>query len=263
MSAIILGTSGATEQPVKLGWSQDRGFYCVREWKGPAPAINILIAQAFTYKLQYDVEQVVGGLGRITITYGSSTAGAQSGQGPDIVDNWELLPNKVQKDIFHADCTIVNSQTSEQLDSIKSFVNHSLNDDGTSKANPAAWDSNSETLYELVTAGVDHWVSYQPVLRRTYRVPQGQSLIAAYSNIKKILTTATLISTEGVPPDFVLPINTIAPSPSNPTRSDSVDLAYGWLKGIPTANIAAYVTREVHLEWEYGLWATALYGSSI
>lgn len=262
MSAIILGSAGATEQPVKYGWSQDRGPYVIRTWKGPIAPVQIICSQAYFFKLQYDVEQLLGGLAQITITYASFAAGGQGANGPEVVDNWELLPNKVQKDIFESNCALVLSQTTDQLSVIKSLLD-TPRGTPTSLTLDAPWDANSDALYSLVRAGVTHWEIFQPVLKRTWRIPQAQSLAASYTNAGKLLSTATLISSEGVPADFVLPLNTVMSQFTNPVRTDGVAVAYAWKKSIPTASIAAYVTREVHLEWEFGLWPTALYGSVI
>lgn len=255
----ILGTANATEQPVRIGWSPDRGPSTIRTWEGPTAAINPLASQAYLLGLQYDLEQKVGGLASISVTYASFAAAGQTGQGAEIVDNWELLPNTVQKGIFHSDAPLVNALQTNQLDEVKQFIDFPPNKDGTTKPQPT-WlpGSNQEKLYRLARAGVDHWEIDQPILKHTWIVPRGQSLTFLYSNVRKLITTAQLIANEGVPADFVLPISTIVAQFADPTRSDGVSFNYGWLKMMPTASLQSYVRREVHSEWKFGLYSSLL-----
>ncbi len=197
----------------------------------------------------------------ISVTYASFQAGGAAPGGAEIVDNWELLSNTVQKDIFHADVAIVNALTTAELDEVKKFIDTPPNKDGVTPPQPT-WTggSNQEKLYRLARAGVEHWEIDQPILRRSWIVPQGQSLVASYTNVRKLFTTDQLIASEGVPPDFVLPLNTITGQfGDGPTRTDGVLLAYGWLKMMPTATLQSYLRKEVHAEWKFGLWPGDLY----
>lgn len=255
----ILGSQAAVEQGYRFSWSPTRGLVSVRTWKGKADAILALLPTITFSGASVDGRQLPGGLYELEATYG----GDQNNNfpGTEIVDNWELLPNVVLKGLLSHDCSIINSLNSKDIENIQYWITNPPTKDVTPDFSTGGNPTNATKVYALMKADVTHAEVVQPIMRHTYIVPSGTNTSYVFTNSQKVLTTSQLISTEGVPSDFLLPLSQLPTVFANPTRSDGLttSLQYGWLKRMPTLSVAAYRRREVYLEWVFGLWSTDLY----
>ncbi len=256
----MLGTAGATEQPGRYGWSPQRGPYTTRVWRGGLAAILQIAAQCYAAGYTFERSGGIGGIFTLEASMGGDAGGAggSAGASNEIVDDWELLPNKVQKDLLSSDTAVVNALTALQIDAIKKANQNP-------PADAAVSDLPAECLpvYRLMAAGVEYKVVHQPVLRHSWVIPRNARKGFDFTTVDKILTTNTLVRSEGVPVDFLLPLRSLPTKYSNPARIDGITLVYGWYKAMPTLTLSAYSRRLVQAEYEFGLWSTLVYGAAI
>ena len=255
---LTLGTFGPTSQPSAFEWSPTRGASSKLSWRGRIDRLLPLCSSLYLAGYSYNITGGNGGIYTLEATVGGDPTGTFNNASPETVDNWELLNNKVQKDILESDNTIVNSLSGADVNDIKD----ALKNPPTGNSDPAFTNNATNCLkvYNLMAAGVTSVQIFQPTLRHTWIVPRGASIKYEFTNAGKILSTSTLISTEGVPPDFVVSFATLA---SGSVTRSGVPLSWGWFKSQPSVNITARGSREVHAEWEFGLWATDIYGSLV
>lgn len=255
---VILGASGATEQPMRYGWSPQRGFHTIRVWRGKDSAITTLANTLSAGGYDWEITKGPGGISSVEARIAQDVSGGGGGPARDIVDDWQLMPNKVQKPVLETDCTAVNGLTADELAQIRKAIQSAPED-------TPAWTNPTEQIpiYDLMKAGVEHKVVYQPILRHTWTVPLNAYAGFNFSYVGRILTTNSLFRSERVPGDFLLPIKQFTALYPNPTRSDSVALAYGWLKEMPDLQLSAFTRRQVNAQYEFGLWSTLLYGAAV
>lgn len=259
-----LGTLAATEQPLRYGWSPTRGIYTIRTWRGGRTQIDAVAAQLRALGYAYEVNDIPGDLAEIQATISGDETGGRGG-GSDINNRWELVPNRVMKDLLESDNAMIRALSDENIENINYYLQNPMNlgtgGTVTSKFTNTGDRTNAVKAYKLMRAGVKGVIVSQPILRHTWSVPNNQNPGFAFDNIHRVLSTATLISNEGVPADFLLPLSTLPTKFTNPTRTDSVALSYGWWKAMPSLSVAAYNRREISAEWEFGLWSTDIYGA--
>lgn len=259
MSNVLLGSATATEQPIRYGWSPDRGSFITRAWEGPRAAVRALIPSLAIMKWSYDYQEKPGGLARLEAQSSTDLAGGISDPvKSDSSETWELAPNVVQKDLLSWDGAAISSLTAEEVAQIRKY----LKEDPTSNAAIEWIDSAAqEPVYVLMKSGVEHAQVTQPILRRTVSVPSNKIIPFNFTNTGKVLSTATLLSTEGVPADMRYPIQQF--TTGTLTRGDGTAMSYGWLKAWPTLSVQAFSRRELQIEYQYGLWADLIYGAAV
>lgn len=253
-----IGTNGATEQPRRLRWSPQGGYFTVRSWKGPKTAIDEIANQLSTAGVPWENQQLVAGQWQIS-SEAPNAVDPGTGSGTELpVDNWELLPGEQEKDILEADLEVINSIPQTELQTLKDGI---LNP-APSKS-PALSNSTAIDLYALMLNGVKTTKVHAPILRHTQTVSRSWATKAAMTNVGRIIANATLIgsgaNSENVPAGFLIALGE-APFINSSNRTG---LAYGWYKGFPTLGVGADNKLNITQEWQFGLWATLIYGDTI
>lgn len=266
----ILGTKGPTLQPKKFGYSKERGHYDTRVWEGGEDEIRGMIPAVLPFGVSYDCEELRGGLWRLTVNYSSPQsdgAGGGDAGGDQIAVTWELLPKDAQKPLLGSWHTIVSGLDAATIDKIrahsedKTYTTESPAPSGYTTTDLAG---NALKIFKLLRAGVDTVEVEQPVLTLTWIVPDDVNLAYSYANIGRVYTTASLISAEAIPSYISTSMTAWTSSFSNPTfGSNRVSLVFGWKKRAPTQRLAGENKREITQTWEYGFWATDIYGATV
>ncbi len=246
-SKILLGKPGAIEQPLKAQGGPLKPTSVVRTWKGPKAAVMALLAQVFPY-FDYNYEEN-GPNATLQIDQPYF-----EGQSPEVpVNNWELLPGVIEKDLLEADLAIVNDMDADTKRIIRDAIQ---NPEPGFEPDITAED---HKLYVLMLAGQRAIKEFAPMLTHTQTVSNTYTVRASTVNVGRILTNATLISLESIPDNFLIamdspPYNYVSHRTSEPI------LKYGWLKHPPTLNSAYGGRQQITQQWEFGLWPILTYG---
>ena len=251
----VNGTSGAYEQPQKFGVDSS-GPYCLRTWRGTAAEIAT----------QYNSCIASGALAEIEAGFGTHTVRARYaitiGGGTEApVDSWEFFASHVEKDVLETDLAAIEAISPANREKLKDYV---ANPPGLGVAAHTAADflddgsgsrANAFSLYQLMLSGVKAVRVNAPLLRHTQSVSNVYTVKASLTNVGSILSTSTLATFESIPTSVLFNLPTDVSTRAN--------MNYGWLKLHPTIRTAARQKMQIELEYEYGLWATLLYGSPI
>ena len=116
----------------------------------------------------------------------------------------------------------------------------------------------------MIYDGVEQVEVPAPVLTYTKIVTANYIYPADFTNIGKIISTATLISAGGVPSTvlFDFPVNSDPGAILIPGTSIYQLLQYGWLKNSPSVRQVAKRKWNITQTWDYGLWLMNLYGGT-
>jgi hypothetical protein len=255
----ILGAN-LTEQPIKFGWSRERGPYTTKEWRGAEAQIRAKMSEVVAQGASWDIERLPGDIWRIVAQFATSEgAGGGSTGGAEITETWELLPKDCAKDLLSSSADIVAGLTQEEIEDIQNNLNA-----GRKSEFMTHLSGDALTVFKLMRAGVQHEEIEQPVLSHNWMVPVNATLAYTYPNLGRIFSTSSLISNEGVPGYLKRDIEAWTASFTNPGYGDDrVELVYGWRKRAPTQRVTNDSRREVSQTWEFGLWSPALRGPVI
>ena len=259
MSDVILGTTSATEQPIRYGFDPVRGPFTQRSWKGIRTAVENICPSLTLLGYKWEVSQLPGGIWEVTATIAADITGAiaNGGVAAEVVDDWELVPNVVQKDLLESDCAAVRALTTAQISQIRYSI-----ENPPESASPAWTDvTHQEPIYKLMQAGVKSHTVFQPIMRHIWLVPKNVDPGFTFFNVGRIITLNTMRGTEGLPNTFLIPIQQITGAYT--TRTDGVSLVNGWLKSMPTMQQSANGRRIVTMEYQYGAWPSLLAGTAI
>jgi len=245
MSNIVLGPLAAVEQPIEYGWSPSRGAYAIRRWRGQQQQIESLVGQLQSDGFEYAVRG--GPVWECT---------AQFGGDPDdpgnLVDQWELLPNLVEKDILESNLAIIDGLTSEQKSKLRAYAQSGTDDDFNAIAG-----TDAVTIATLIRAGVRSVRVHQPALRHTRTVSGKYAAQAAHTNVGRIIAPGSITSLEGVPAGVLFEL------PTGTNLRTDIAMNYGWLKDPPSVQQVAWSRWQISQEWLWGLWSEVLYGAPI
>lgn len=250
----VLGKYAEIEQPKRYTFDTARGWQTIRTWVGPEEKITALTGVLSAAGWNLDC---IGGFANWTLV--ASIGQAIDGTTAETpIDSWELLPNAVEKSLLRADIAYVNSISSDQKARLESSIN---NNDKTypTTGDGAITDSHAQALWPYMRHGEVSVTIFAPVLRHIQTVSNRYTVRASNTNVGRIISTATLSASEGVPADFLISL----PDDAAPGGTDAglKDLRYGWLKARPTISKAAYNKAQISQEWAYGLWNTLVYGA--
>jgi hypothetical protein len=115
------------------------------------------------------------------------------------------------------------------------------------------------SLYKLMKAGVSQFPMDAPTIRRSYLVSNLYSTLASYSNVRRIISTGSMASIEGVSGSALFSVPT-QPTPGQFIET-SGDLQYGWMKLRPAVTKLAQFKWRIGQNYQFGLWPVKLYGS--
>ncbi len=266
----INGKRGAHAQPGKYGLNET-GFYSHTVFEGTAADIAARASAYAAINVLYEVEGLPGG--RARLTYYATWANAnQLGQEVP-VEAWELDSQEVEKDLLDADFPhgSLTPLSSSDRATISGLINNGISWNGTTNPVelPGAGGSNeshtiddvpnSKSFYLLMKSGVRAFPVPAHVIRHTFTVSNQYAVKASENNVDRILSTAYMNSTEGVPNDLLFNV------PTKPAATQFIetsgDLQYGWRKIEPSVSNIALQRRQITQNYQFGLWAVKMYGT--
>ena len=272
-------------QPHKYGRRND-GRYASIPYACLTPSqIDMLAVQCDAAGLNYEVTHGFGSRSEIVWEYNFNFVN-NSFNGPqtDSEDTWEIVPQKAMKDLLDSRNPLVmaaNSETSNygvQVLLLKNWKRQNLleqnlcNTDGTFKipAIPSTtggaatpFGNNGIVLAKFLYDGVENVEIPVPVLTHTKTVTAQYIYPAQFTNIGRIFSSATLITTESIPTSVLWDFpNDSDPGPM-PISGTTLFQAflYGWLKNSPSVRQVANQKWNITQTYDYGLWAMQLYKS--
>jgi hypothetical protein len=246
-----------------------------------ADALNFLLG-GWTYT----VIRMKGGKSRMEAHAGWT--GGQSYTSEVLENIWELDPNDEGKALLEADfpygsinisyqktraaiALLVddsgakwlpsppNLDMSFQLSSGVWYIFSPGTDTDTEVYLPAADGPSAYSLYCLLKAKVSEFPVEASVIRHTQLVSNQYTVQASFSNVKRIISSASMVSIEGVPTTLLFGV----PNPQAPSQFIEVpgDLQYGWKKSRPGVTRLALFKWRIVQNWQLGLWPVKLFGS--
>jgi hypothetical protein len=264
----INGQRGAFLQPATWG-QNDQGAYYVMIVEGTKEEVLQATAQAAAAGAVYQVTESFG-KSRLEARFPGNPFFGNGGGVEQPVNLWEFFANHAEKDLLDAkvESSIINALQEATRTMIYNAI-HSPPDAGNppdptkTPSDDSFWvnianateRSNAKKVYNLMKDGVRSFPVEVPMLRHTQTVSNRWAVKAALTNVRRIISTSSLISLEAIPGAVLFNL---------PTDTSSVsDKAYGWYKLFPTIQQVANQKFQIVQEWQYGLWATLLYGNPI
>lgn len=264
MSNQVVGFTSAVEGQYKRTYEQQRGSSTTRTHVGTQAQIEALEA---SYQFNgWNTTVTDGPMWKLEATIPA----VDSGSGPvvdDPIDQWELFANKFEKDILSANTTLVAALSNAKINYLRDVLDGKVEtaslDCSTTATTPPAilGDSSAISLYKLICSGGKSYDINVPTIRHTKTASQQYEFDSAVTNAGYIFTTEALKAAETIPLGIS---NNMPPSPgTNPlTRTDAVQVLYGWKKHYPQITISAYNKAQIIVEYEYGAWATLMYSAA-
>ncbi len=286
---VINGTSGAYKQPSTFG-RDGSGFFSVFNYEGTSAAVLAEAASWEASGAQYEVTDLHGGRKRLTARIsGGSGSGSSSTEEPENV--WELQAQESTKDLLEADFgnfegtigageAAISKKTREflgkiaaheisghwdentfQTDGADTYIFDGSASNGPIYGLPTADVDKARSYYFLIKAGVTSFPIEASVVRHTQIVSNTYAVQASFTNVGRILSTNSFQSTEGVPSSLLFGL------PATPSSTQFIetanDLAYGWRKSRPSVSRLSFIKWQITNSWQFGLWATKIYGNVI
>lgn len=189
-----------------------------------------------------------------TIEYSFGSIDAVTGNPADEAPQniWELHANEVEKDILEADIAFINNLSTSDKIQLQKWI------DNPSQAIvfPDPFTPELETAYyEIIVARVRSVRVNQPTLRKSIVVSNRYQLKAALTDVRRIISTATLLTQE--PTVTALLADLPAETPGGAGKENR---EYGWYKKFPQVQLTGLNRFSINQEWEYGLWSTLILG---
>jgi hypothetical protein len=264
----LTGQRGAFRQPSRWGRNESGNFDTWTFEATTRQEIESLAANiAQTIGLSYDVTESFGKY-KLDIYFPWNMRGIDPRT--DLVIKWEMFTQKVEKDLLSARVENPNTVallSTYQVQQLRQFMLQPPDGDTIEFPTAATFQKKGESngaialaIYNLMQQGVTSFPVEQPKLRRTFVTSNQYAIQYALTNVRRIISTVSLVTTENIPNSllFSLPNESwIDPNPDAPS------LAFGWLKSFPTVQQVALLKWSIVQEWEYGLWATLLYGNPL
>jgi hypothetical protein len=266
MPGPVTGQRGAFPQPNKWG-RNDQGNWSQVSFEGTKPEVFLLAsAYANTPGVGYEVTEQFGKW-RLDVHLPYSVNGIDPKT--DFTEIWEFFSMNSEIDILEARVENPNSIGSLdqlQIEKIRAALTNlpsidELQDPASlSKVTPDkltnADGKNGDMAYQIYSemlSGTRNFPVMVPLLRHTISTSSQYAIAASLVNVRRIISSATLISMESIPQGllFNLPFE----------LSNSPDLLnYGWLKFFPTIQETAHYKWQIVQEYHYGLWSKLFWG---
>jgi hypothetical protein len=247
---IVIGNQGAVEQPIRHGWSPDRGYFTTREWRGAEAACKAIANQIQVVLGEYEL--VGGAVWTVTGKFSSPVDGGQGNEELP-TSTWEFFAGEVEKDFLAADSSVIDTlgttddQRAERVNLIRKAVEDK--DETSITAINALGNGAIKQIYQRMTAGHKSLVIIAPSLRKSQLVSSGYLIPSFLVNVGRIYKTDALVASE---PTMPLAIQNNIPS-YNSSRNG---LRTGWYKAHPQIQQVGFNKFQVSQEFRYGLWVT-------
>lgn len=263
------GTLTCQQQPSSWGRNSSGQFYV---YKFDGLSKEQVSAMAALYDAAGAEYEVTEGFGKhslqVRISYNPSAATAEVA-----VDLWEYTGGRAEKDVLEADVPsgITATLSQNNIGVIRAAIQNppdgsdttgafSAKDRPNAAVTAASFadgnPTNALTVYKLMQAGVKSALVRNPTLRHTQTVSQYWTVPASQTRVGRIISTASMTSLEFLPTGLLFNLPTLTPA-----SFQTIAVAYGWLKHDPTIQQVAFKKWQLIQEYEFGLWATAIYGA--
>jgi len=284
---VINGSLAAFQCRETYSFTPNQGGTYGGKYEGPAAAIlakfNTLLGLGYHVVYECDASPIA------SVTFDTPNNSGGPGNPPtdpnaDYTDNFQVLRNTVQKELLLSDHPIVKNLNTRNLSELKGFILNpadydiELDGDGTVDLNFATTGSNQPVshndavyLWDLFQSGVRSVEVKQPILRVTRVTNPLYDAPFDLSRVDRVLTTATMISDSGVTSNFAIQLAELAAvfisratySGAWLARNDVLLMNYGWLKDAVTSETFGTTKNQYVIEYKFGLYDWALYGSPL
>ncbi len=126
---------------------------------------------------------------------------------------------------------------------------------------PAADYATAYSLYLLIQAGVTEYPLEASVIRHSQVTSNLYAVQANYSNVGRIISSGSMTTIEGTPSNLLFAV------PNTPTPQQFIefqgDLQYGWRKVRPAVSRLSRMKWRFVQNYQFGLWPTQLYGTTV
>jgi hypothetical protein len=265
MATKVLGVPGMIEQPRRYSGGPTKPDQTIRTWRGPKAAAKAMIKLCRMNLWDWELEES-GPNATVTATMSNIDGSNQTPEVP--VDNWELVPGEVEKDLLEADIAAANLVNDTDKKTLRNLIAQppSLGTKidnawalttftGTNEEKAAAFE-----MYQVILKGQRSVKMFAPVLRRTRTVSNQYAVREANTNSGRLIKTSSLESVEQVPASFLI---SFGQPPFSKVPLDQVRYTYAWFKHPPTLQVAANNRIQITQQWEFGLWSILIYDDPI
>lgn len=256
---VINGLRGSYQQPGSWG-RNSTGFFWNYVFEGTAAEVENDVAQFNNNGAEFEVTELLGGRKRLTARVSSLFSGGGGfDEQPENV--WELSPNEVEKELLEADFpngtidAISAANKAILVDALQRPKDYLTSSPAFSGSDSA--DANS--LYLLMKNGVRAFPVEASTITHTQIVSNRYTVQASFTNVGRIISSASMYSLENVPYTLLFSV----PTYTNPSQfiEAANDLAYGWRKIRPRVTRQNYTRWQVVNAWQFGLWSLKLWGT--
>jgi hypothetical protein len=216
---IILGQAGLVETG-RRGGITSRGVWTEVRYEGPVDAVNAAIPNYASAGLDIEYDCTNPPKGSLVVR----TPDYGDGEGTGIVQTqFDLVANLSQRSGYEHSRSIA---LGSQLDTIK---------EGLKANSKPTLTGNASTLYDMMRAGQDSYVSSQFVFRVTQYFVNGTILDIAYSDVNRVHSNVALLAETNPTALYQAAIQNAYTEFLQSTYSNSVPSGhtYGWLKQSP------------------------------
>ena len=272
----------AQEQPCRYG-RREGGRFTVVPYESPSSSeIDALATQADIAGLNYEVTKSFG-KSRLEIEYNwNNRVGGLQGQTVEAEETWEIVPGKQSKDLLDSSNPLVRSALGEgngfqEVNALKGWQRQNILESKITDGNglfvvptisiggsAVSFNKWGIILAKYLYDGVSQCEVDIPTLTHSKVVTAQYIYPAQFLNVGKIISTATLISSEGVPTTvlFDFPAD-VDPAPiAIGSTGFTQSFLYGWKKGSPTVRQVSKKKWNITQGWDYGLWGIELFGGT-
>lgn len=275
----INGSGAAVQNRETISFTPNVGGEYGGRYQGPTAAvkakIDVLVANGYAVRYECDASPMAT-LDFNTPTNGSNPDGTPTDPNADYTDNFQVIRNTVQKEILASDHRLIKDITEANFRELKKyFADGCTTDIDFLEFSGANANSIAACIYfyELYQAGVRSVEVKQPILRVTRVTNPNYDAPFDVSNADHLLTTAQMIADSGVPSNFAVPLLALAQvfmdragctaDSTIPPRTDDLQLGFGWVKDVITAETVGTTKNQYVIEYKFGLYDTVQYGAAL
>jgi len=267
-------------QPYKYGRRSEGRFTSVKYSSLSLSEIEAMALQADALGYNYEVEVGFGNKADISIDYNfnSVTSSGVPTETEEADDIWELNYAKYSKQILESSGNaLVTACNEAELNELKrrkrdnTLQSLAYFDVSTGKLSRQTYSIGGVAtpfsdaamqLYKMMLDGVDQDDLFGATVTHTKVVGSKYGHPSTFSNVGKIYSTATMVSSEAIPSTVLFGF----PSDSDPAPVQIGDLPiyqtylYGWFKNAPSVRQIANRKWQITQSWDYGLWLINKFG---
>lgn len=237
----VAGNQVAVLVRTETGFDRQSGKFLQKVWEGTEQAINGVEAE-LGLPDYYLKGPAGGGKWTLTARYGAFT---EEGNEEVPVNEERLRFNQIQKSIYSN--PLFSSLSTVALNEVRTAVDNR-------EPLPSPSLPLQDALYAIAVAGIDAYMVFQPVVIVTDTASAAYPWDIGFTDYGTIFDTAEMIADAELSSGW----KSNLPSGGSPPSG----FVYGWLKKPPEIVTVAGNKTQLVQEYEYGLWATALFNQS-